>query len=83
MAPPFSQLVRKLPLELFDNYLGLFDNFSVQHACVIARALALGAIVIGIRAVIGAVIAGSVVGYEVGLHCDFSCELFLYNRSRL
>ena len=39
-------------------------------------ALALGAIVIGIRAVIGAIIAGSVVGYEVGVHCDFSCKLF-------
>ena len=38
--------------------------------------LALGAIVIGIRAVVGAVIAGSVVGYEVCVHCDFSCELF-------
>jgi hypothetical protein len=42
-------------------------------------ALALGTIVIGIRAMIGAVIAGSVVGYEVCVHCDFSCELVSYN----
>jgi hypothetical protein len=35
-------------------------------------ALALRAIVVGIRAVIGAVVAGSVVGYEVCVHCDFS-----------
>jgi hypothetical protein len=44
-------------------------------ACLSPLALALRAIVIGIRAVIGAVVAGSVVGYEVCVHCDFSCEL--------
>ena len=38
--------------------------------------LALRAIVIGIWAVIGTVITGSVVGYEVVVHCNFSCELF-------
>ena len=36
-------------------------------------ALALRAIVIGIWAVIGAVIAGSVIGYEVVVHCNISC----------
>src|SRR6266545_7421029 len=45
-------------------------------ACIRPMALTLRAIVIGIGAVIGAIIAGSVVGYEVVLHCAFSCALF-------
>jgi hypothetical protein len=36
-------------------------------------ALALWAIVVGVWAVIGAVVAGSVVGYKVCVHRDFSC----------
>ena len=56
------------------------------HVCPIGQGsldaspiiLAFGAVIIGIWAVIGAVIAGSVVGYEVCVHCDFSCKLFYY-----
>ena len=48
-----------------------------------ALTLTLWAIFIGIRAVIGAVIAGSIVGYKVGLHCDFSYTLFWFNCARL
>jgi hypothetical protein len=46
-------------------------------------ASALRAIVIGIWAVIGAVIAGSVIGYEVVVHWDFSSWVSLYRRFRL
>jgi hypothetical protein len=63
----------------------LFRNFfpvvlrSVEPAGVLGGRLAsaLRAIVIGIWAVVGAVIAGSVVGYEVVLHCEFSCDWFV------
>ena len=47
------------------------------YACVTPLALALRAIVIGIRAMLGAVIAGSVVRYEEILHCDFSCVVLV------
>ena len=49
---------------------------TVRIAAELSKALTLRAIVIGIGAVIGAIIAGSVVGYKVVLHCDFSCALF-------
>ena len=52
------------------------------YACVTPLALALRAIVIGIRAMLGAVIAGSVVGYEEILQCDCSCVLFWYDSLR-
>ena len=52
------------------------------YSCVTPLALALRAIVIGIRAMLGAVIAGSVVGYEEILQCDCSCVLFWYDSLR-
>jgi len=51
--------------------------------CANPIALALRAIVIGIWAVFGAVIARSVVGFEVGLHCDFSYRFNWVYCSRL
>jgi hypothetical protein len=48
------------------EYRGITSSGAPR--AVLPLLLALGTIVVGVRAVVGAVVAGSVVGYEVWVH---------------